>query len=113
MEIDAISRICHEANRAYCVVVGDPELPGWDDLETSYRESTRAGVRNALAGHTPEESHESWMKERIEAGWRLGPSLNRAAKVHPNLIPYDQLPEVQKGKDQLFIGIVRLLTGIA
>ena len=111
MDIDAIGRVCHEANRAYCIVVGDSELPAWDDLEETYRESTRIGVRNALAGHTPKESHASWLKERVGAGWVLGAKLDRTAKIHPNLVQYDQLPEAQKRKDHLFVAITRALNG--
>jgi len=109
---DAIGRVCHEANRAYCVFTGDPGLPAWDDLDESYRESTRAGVRAAVDGNTPEKSHEGWMTERLAAGWQHGPVLDRAAKIHPNLVPYDQLPDSQKRKDHLFVAIVRALTGV-
>jgi len=111
MEIEAIGRVCHEANRAYCTVVGDPALPSWDDLDESYRESTRVGVRAALAGTTPAQSHQSWLKERIGQGWVLGPVLDRQAKVHPNLVPYERLPEAQKRKDHLFVAVVRALNG--
>ena len=107
--VDAIGLVCHEANRAYCVILGDQALSGWDELEESYRESTRIGVRNALDGNTPEKSHEGWMAERLAAGWVYGPTLDRAAKIHPNLIPYDQLPEAQKRKDHLFLAIVSAL----
>lgn len=110
--IDAVGRICHEANRAYCLLTGDPGLPAWDELEESYRESTRAGVRMALKpDHSPEKSHSGWMMERLNAGWKFGPVLDRAAKIHPNLVPYDQLPEAQQRKDALFLGIVEALLG--
>ena len=107
--VDTIGRVCHEANRAYCVVIGDPGLPAWDDLAESYRESTRVGVRHALSGNTPEQSHEGWMTERLGAGWIYGPTLDRAAKIHPNLVPYAQLPDAQKRKDHLFLAIVAVL----
>lgn len=107
--IDAIGRVCHEANRAYCAILGDQALPAWDDLEPSYRNSTRAGVLKAIEGNTPQDSHASWMAERTAQGWVYGPTLDRAAKIHPNLVPYDQLPEAQKRKDDLFLGIVNAL----
>lgn len=109
--IDGISRVCHEANRAYCLMTGDPGLPAWDELEETYRESTRCGVRQALAGGSPESSHSGWMMERLNAGWVYGPVLDRAAKIHPNLVPYDQLPEAQQRKDALFLGIVEAIAG--
>jgi hypothetical protein len=88
----------------------NPVLPGWDDLEESYRESTRAGVLNALSGATPQSLHESWMAERTRQGWVYGAVLDRTAKIHPNLVPYDQLPPAQRLKDRLFLAVVRALS---
>lgn len=110
-QVEGVARICHEANRAYCVMTGDPGLSPWDELEESYRESTRTGVRMAASGSTPEESHAGWMMERLDAGWKHGPVLDRAAKIHPNLVPYHQLPEAQQRKDALFLGIVDAVLG--
>lgn len=110
-QVDSVARICHEANRAYCVMTGDPGLPAWDELEEGYRESTRSGVRMAVSGSTPEESHHGWIQERLSAGWKYGQVLDRAAKIHPNLVPYDNLPESQRRKDALFLGIVAAILG--
>lgn len=109
-KVNAIARVCHEANRAYCVVVGDPGLPEWELLDESYKGSTRIGVRNALCGVTPQDAHESWMKERRAQGWVYGPELDREHKVHPNLVPYAELPAAQQRKDVLFLAIVEALS---
>lgn len=106
MNINDIARICHEANTALCLANGDPALPHWDALDETYRESSRKGVTAALSGAGPKELHESWMKERTEQGWVYGIGLDRAAKIHPCLIPYEQLPASQRRKDALFGAIV-------
>lgn len=107
--IDDIARVCHEANTAYCVAAGDPELPHWDMLDETYRESSRKGVAAALDDATPQAMHESWAAERTSQGWVYGPVLDRAAKVHPNLIPYSELPVAQQRKDALFLAVVNAL----
>ena len=107
--VDEIGRVCHEANRAYCHFTGDPGLPAWDDLSPDYRASTALGVRLALEGSTPERSHTAWVSERLGAGWVYGPVLDREKKIHPNLVPYDQLPLAQRVKDHLFLAIVQAL----
>lgn len=107
MDINDIARICHEANTALCVVNGDPALPHWDNLDPAYKESSRKGVEAALSGSGPKELHESWRKERTAQGWVFGKTLDRQAKIHPCLIDYEDLPEAQQMKDEIFLSIVR------
>ena len=44
--------------------------------------------------------HEVWAQGRIEQGWRYGEERNDEKKTHPCLIPYDQLPEIEKEYDR-------------
>jgi hypothetical protein len=67
------------------------------------------GVKAALAGASQAQLHESWRAERTRQGWVYGPVLDRAAKVHNNLVPYDQLPDAQRTKDALFKAVVDAL----
>lgn len=47
-----------------------------------------------------ENTHEVWAKERLHQGWSHGPARDDAAKKHPGLVPYDQLPESEKEFDR-------------
>lgn len=109
--IESVARCCHEANRAYCELTGDPALPAWEALEESDREPLRAAVLHAVRGMTPEQAHRRWMQKRLDQGWRHGAPLDRTAKVHPNLVSYDDLPEAQQRKDALFLGVVEAILG--
>lgn len=40
--------------------------------------------------------HETWAAERIRQGWSYGDERNDALKLHPCLVPYDELPEHEK-----------------
>ena len=44
--------------------------------------------------------HENWAKLRIAEGWRYGPHRDDQRKEHPNLVPYQQLPESEKQYDR-------------
>lgn len=111
--VDHVARTCHEANRVFSLLIGDPSpLPAWDALDETYRESGRKGVRAAITpGQSPEAMHSAWMLERLGQGWQHGAVLDRVAKIHPNLVPYDLLPEAQQRKDALFLGIVEAILG--
>ena len=44
--------------------------------------------------------HENWAKQRLEQGWRLGPERNTRRRETPCLVPYEDLPEVEKDYDR-------------
>ena len=52
---------------------------------------------------TPEESHENWMKHKIQNGWKYGLVKNSEAKTHPDIRPYSELPKAEQDKNKLFI----------
>lgn len=108
-----IARVVHEANRALQIEQADPTIPvsvGWDELDEETRRSAIEGVQGVLNGNTPEESHEGWCAFKLDHGWTLGPVKDETKKEHPLLVPYDELPESQRIKDELFVAIVKALT---
>ena len=44
--------------------------------------------------------HEQWTKGRLEEGWSLGAVRNDSLKQTPCLVPYDELPELEKDYDR-------------
>lgn len=54
--------------------------------------------------------HEVWAKKRMDEGWKYGEVRNEILKLHPCLIPYDDLTEVEKEYDrQTAIGTLKLI----
>ena len=45
-------------------------------------------------------THEVWARQRISEGWQYGETLDRDAKTHPDLVPYDQLTDSEKQYDR-------------
>ena len=113
MHAAQIARVVHEANRALQIEQADPTIPvstSWDDLDQETRDSAIQGVYGVRDdGNTPEQSHEGWMRFKIDNGWIFGPVKDEAKKEHPLLVPYDELPESQRVKDHLFVAIVKTL----
>lgn len=44
--------------------------------------------------------HDVWAQTRIEQGWQYGPERDDSKKLHPMLIPYEDLPEEEKTYDR-------------
>ena len=107
-----IARVCHEANRAYCLALGDASQMPWAMAPKWQRDSAIDGVKKHIAtrnGLSPSASHDAWFEEKLKAGWKYGPIKDEDKKEHPCFVPYDVLPEEQKRKDVLFGAIVKAL----
>ena len=105
-----IARVAHEVNRAYCQALGDMSQPTWDEAPQWQRESAMLGVELHTSGdHGPEASHISWMNQKLDEGWKYGAFKDPENKLHPCLVPFDQLPVAQQAKDFIFRGVVHAL----
>ena len=111
MDIEAIARVCHETNRAYCLTIGEMTQEPWGLAPGWQRDSAIEGVRQVMADPeiTAELLHAHWRFHEETTGWRRGRIKDPIAKTHPGMVPYDQLPLKQTIKDRLFIAIVRAL----
>jgi hypothetical protein len=47
-----------------------------------------------------ENAHEVWAAQRIAQGWTYGPERDDRAKKHPDLVPYQDLPDSEKEYDR-------------
>ena len=57
-----------------------------------------------------ENVHEVWAQSRMEQGWTYGPERSDALKHHPCLVPYGDLPEVEKAYDRdTALGILKFI----
>lgn len=108
--IEACARAAHEANRAYCIAIGDTSQPSWEEAPDWQKSSACNGVEGALAGSTPEQSHASWLEEKTRTGWKYGPVKDPEKKEHPCFVAYEDLPLAQRAKDVIFVRVVRAVS---
>lgn len=55
---------------------------------------------DALVEQMAKNVHEVWAQSRIEQGWTYGEERDDALKHHPCLVPYEDLPEIEKAYDR-------------
>ena len=66
-----------------------------------------------LTERLAENAHELWAKQRMAAGWTVGPHRDDAAKKHPCLVPYAHLPESEKEYDRaVAIGTLKAILAL-
>ncbi len=111
MRHEDIARVAHEANRAYCLTIGDGTQYPWSSAPEWQKESARIGVQFHAANPeaTPEDSHQSWLEQKLTDGWKYGEVKDVEKKEHPCFVPYAKLPKAQRVKDHLYLAVVRAL----
>lgn len=107
-KIRDIARVVHEANRAFCISLGDMSQVAWDDAPEWQRNSAIDGVLFVLGNPEADQSatHQNWMKVKKREGWVYGEVKDAEKKTHPCMVPYEELPPDQQLKDALFHAIV-------
>lgn len=87
MNIEQIAKTCHEVNRAYCNALGDTSQPPWADAPPWQKDSTLNGVAFHLEhpDSQPSDSHNSWLAEKVNAGWIYGEVKDSELKTHPRV----------------------------
>lgn len=54
----------------------------------------------ALTERLAENAHDLWALQRFQDGWTYGPQRDDAARKHPCLVPYADLPDSEKAYDR-------------
>lgn len=57
---------------------------------------------------TAEDNHKLWMQEKLKQWYSYDKKLSVEDKTHPSLIPFNDLPDVEKRKDEMDLLMVRL-----
>lgn len=78
------------------------------DIEASQPEPTEAeddrlfvskNDMEELCTSLAKERHETWVKDRTQAGWRFGETFSTKNMTHPLLRPWEQIPEDKREID--------------
>ena len=57
--------------------------------------------------------HEVWSQSRLSEGWTYGARRDDEKKTHPCLVPYEELPEIEKDYDRnTAIGTLKLIQAL-
>jgi hypothetical protein len=117
----------HQLDRG--VPMGQGLMVGWEALDEDWKEVNRAfadGIGDQLAAagcilvpaplidpHGPlftftgpevealaRSEHDRWVADKARNGWRYGPVRDDAAKIHPLMVSWEELDEVERDKDR-------------
>lgn len=99
------ARLAAEAAKAPIVPIQ------WDEREEDFRKQFLAVIERQCSeqrSKSPEELHGSWMQSYLSMGWVYGEKYDRENRIHPDLVPYAELGQLERDKDAVFIALCEI-----
>ena len=102
-----IAKICHEANRQYCKTNNLTEMGKWEDYPKEFQDFWINEVIITNHKTSAKEVWQRWFDNKSKEGWKYAKKMDVKNKLHPNMVPWEKLSEVERGKYNLFLATVR------
>ena len=97
----------YEGARLAAIAAKAPIVPiSWEGREQDFRDQFLQVIERQCGDQrscSPEELHGSWMQSYISMGWVYGEEYDREKRIHPDLVPYAQLGDLERDKDAVFV----------
>ncbi len=102
----------YEGARIAAQMAGAPIVPvHWAYREEAFRTQFVEVIERQCGPQrstSPEELHGSWMQAYYAMGWMYGDVYNREDKIHPDLVPYAKLGQLERDKDAVFVALCEI-----
>ncbi len=106
------AQFVYDAARLAAVAAQAPIIPAqWTEREQPFREQFLAVIERQCGPQrstSPGELHGSWMQSYLSMGWVYGETYDREVKVHPDLVPYTELGQLERDKDAVFVALCEI-----
>ena len=106
------ARFVYEGARIAAIAACAPIVPVvWDEREQSFRDQFLKVIERQCGDQrskSPEELHGGWMQSYFDMGWVHGDEYDRENKIHPDLVPYEDLNDLERDKDAIFVALCEI-----
>lgn len=96
--IAEVKKVAEEWNLAYPEGDFEIDYSSVGNAEATYKDLEYYGLKE-IAMEVAKLSHNSWLTEMSEQGWRYSNQFNQRTKTNPNLLPWDQLSKQYQLKE--------------
>ena len=106
------AQFVYDGARLAAQAAGAPIIPVlWAEREVAFKTQFMDVIERQCGPQrstSPEELHGSWMQAYFAMGWVYGEKYDREAKIHPDLVPYAQLGQLERDKDAVFVALCEI-----
>jgi hypothetical protein len=102
----------YDGARIAALAAQAPIVPApWDKREEDFKEQFLKVIERQCGPNrssSPEELHGSWMQAYYDRGWVHGEKYDAEKRIHPDLVPYDDLGTLERDKDAVFVALCEI-----
>lgn len=102
----------YEAARLAAIAARAPIIPErWLERDEAFRKQMIEVIERQcgpMRSSSPAELHGGWVQAYIDMGWTYGPERCTEKKTHPDMVPYDQLGQLEQDKDAVFVALCEI-----
>jgi hypothetical protein len=102
----------YEAARLAARAANAPVIPApWYQRENAFRDQFLNVIERQCGPNrssSPEYLHEDWVRAYEDMGWHWGAMYDPIAKTHPDMVPYLELGELERDKDEVFVALCEI-----
>ena len=110
--LDRQSVFVYEGARLAAMAAEAPIIPvPWAEREEPFQTQFREVIERQCGPQrstSPEELHGSWVQAYLDMGWVYGEDYNLTLKIHPDLVPYAELGQLERDKDAVFVALCEI-----
>ena len=110
--IDRRAEFVYEGAHIAATAASAPIVPSpWAEREQPFKDQFLKVIERQcgeLRSSSPEELHGSWMQSYYDMGWVFGDTYDRENKIHPDLVPYADLGQLERDKDSVFVALCEI-----
>ena len=106
------AKFVYEGARIAAIAANAPVIPElWDARDDAFRKQFLEVIDRQcgeMRSGSPAELHGAWVQAYIDMGWKYGPVRDVENKEHPDMVPYDNLGQLEKDKDAVFVALCEI-----
>ena len=103
------AQFIYDAARLAAMAAWAPIIPAlWEEREITFTTQFLEIIDRQCSlqrSYSPEELHQTWMEAYVKMGWVYGETYNREKNTHPDLVPYAELGQLERDKDEVFMAL--------
>ena len=106
------AKFIYEGARIAAIAAKAPIVPElYDDREEAFRLQFEKVIERQMGpgrSGNAEELHEDWVIAYEQMGWKYGPVRDTEKKEHPDMVPYNDLGQLERDKDAVFVALCEI-----